>query len=219
VSKTTPIFPSLATLRQSLMVLLERAGESGPLADAVRHSLAELEQVGEQLDKRRERERLAALYEVSQALGASLQLDEVLNQVMDAVIQLTSAGRGFLVLLREDGELDLRAGQPELAIHEFLQAVRSNPMNIQAWNGLAVAYVRVGSLDDAQRAIEKAEALDPNSPYTRTNRGLLAASQHQWDEARRVWEGVLAQKPDFGPAAENLQQLNRQQTQPSRSAP
>lgn len=49
-----------------------------------------------------EQGRLAALYQVSQVLGTSLDLDEVLNQVMDAVIGLTGAERGFLVLL-EDG--------------------------------------------------------------------------------------------------------------------
>lgn len=42
--------------------------------------------------------RLAALYEVSSQLGTSLDLSEVLNQVMDAIIQLTGAERGFLVL-------------------------------------------------------------------------------------------------------------------------
>lgn len=42
--------------------------------------------------------RLAALYEVSQALGASLQLDETLRIVMDAAIRLTGAERGFLML-------------------------------------------------------------------------------------------------------------------------
>ena len=42
--------------------------------------------------------RLAALYEVSSRLGTSLDLSEVLNQVMDAIIQLTGAERGFLML-------------------------------------------------------------------------------------------------------------------------
>ncbi|MCA9976948.1 MAG: GAF domain-containing protein, partial [Anaerolineales bacterium] len=42
--------------------------------------------------------RLAALYEVSSQLGTSLDLSEVLNQVMDAIIQLTGAERGFLML-------------------------------------------------------------------------------------------------------------------------
>ncbi|MCA9933951.1 MAG: GAF domain-containing sensor histidine kinase [Ardenticatenaceae bacterium] len=42
--------------------------------------------------------RLAALYEVSSQLGTSLDLSEVLNQVMDAIIKLTGAERSFLVL-------------------------------------------------------------------------------------------------------------------------
>lgn len=57
-------------------------------------------------------DRLAALYRVSQSLGASLKLDEVLTQVMDSVIQLTGAERGFLMLLdRQSGELSLRAAR------------------------------------------------------------------------------------------------------------
>jgi len=46
--------------------------------------------------------RLAALYQVSQSLGVSLDVDEVLTQVMDAVIQLTGAERGFLTLIETD---------------------------------------------------------------------------------------------------------------------
>lgn len=50
--------------------------------------------------------RLAALYEVSSRLGKSLDLGEVLNQVMDSIILLTGAERGFIMLYDEDtGEL------------------------------------------------------------------------------------------------------------------
>jgi len=56
--------------------------------------------------------RLAALYHVSSVLGSSLQLNEVLNQVMDAVIQLTGAERGFLILGDgPGGELRLQAAR------------------------------------------------------------------------------------------------------------
>lgn len=56
--------------------------------------------------------RLAALYEVSSQLGASLDLSEVLNQVMDAIIQLTGAERGFLMLFDEvTGELQTMAAR------------------------------------------------------------------------------------------------------------
>ncbi len=52
--------------------------------------------------------RLAALYQVSKALGTSLDLDQVLNQTMDAIIQLTNAERGFLMLIGDDKELAIK---------------------------------------------------------------------------------------------------------------
>ena len=59
-----------------------------------------------------EQARLAALYHVSSVLGSSLQLAEVLNQVMDAVIQLTGAERGFLILSDgPGGDLRLQAAR------------------------------------------------------------------------------------------------------------
>jgi signal transduction histidine kinase len=55
-----------------------------------------------------EHARLAALYQVSQALGASLNLDETLRIVMDSAIRLTRAERGFLMLIEEGGSLVFR---------------------------------------------------------------------------------------------------------------
>ena len=59
-----------------------------------------------------ERARLIALYEVSRTLGSSLQIDAVLSQVMDAVIQLTGAERGFLMMLDDvTHELNIMAAR------------------------------------------------------------------------------------------------------------
>lgn len=56
--------------------------------------------------------RLAALYEVSAKLGTTLDLGELLNLVMDSIIQLTGAERGFLVLSDEvTGELRTMAAR------------------------------------------------------------------------------------------------------------
>lgn len=56
--------------------------------------------------------RLAALYEVSSRLSTTLDLNELLNLVMDATIQLTGAERGFLVLAGEhDGRLQTVAAR------------------------------------------------------------------------------------------------------------
>lgn len=49
-----------------------------------------------------EQTRLAILFELSSQLGTSLNLSEVLNQVMDAIIKLTGAERGFIMLFDEE---------------------------------------------------------------------------------------------------------------------
>ncbi len=49
-------------------------------------------------------DRLALLYRVSQSFNSSLDLDLVLSRVMDQVVELTRAERGFVMLLEENGE-------------------------------------------------------------------------------------------------------------------
>ncbi len=55
--------------------------------------------------------RFEALYKVSRILGTSLDLQTVLDQVMDAVIQLTGAERGFLMLNNDDGVLTIKVAR------------------------------------------------------------------------------------------------------------
>jgi signal transduction histidine kinase len=68
------------------------------LSEASRSLLA----LKDDLLARQEQNRLVALYRVSQTLGASLDVDEVLHQVMEAVISLTGAERGFIMLLNPE---------------------------------------------------------------------------------------------------------------------
>ncbi len=56
-------------------------------------------------------ERLALLYRLSQTFNSSLDLDEVLNRVMDEVIAVTGAERGFVTLREADGGLVFRAAR------------------------------------------------------------------------------------------------------------
>lgn len=55
--------------------------------------------------------RFEVLYNVTRMMGTSLDLQIVLDQVMDAVIKLTGAERGFLMLRDDDGNLKLKAGR------------------------------------------------------------------------------------------------------------
>ncbi len=70
--------------------------------------LARLELEHKQLKRQ---SRLEALYSVGSLLGSSLDLQTVLDQVMDAIIQLTSAERGFLMLRDDDGQVEVTAAR------------------------------------------------------------------------------------------------------------
>ena len=79
---------------------------------AIHDASRELDELADSLQANPEESRLAALYRVSNILGHSLDLDDVLTQVMDAVIGLTGAERGFLMLKDQDtGDWQLRAAR------------------------------------------------------------------------------------------------------------
>jgi phosphoserine phosphatase RsbU/P len=54
---------------------------------------------------------LALLYRLSQTFNSSLDLDEVLNQVMDEVIAAVHAERGFVMLSNQDGQLEFKTAR------------------------------------------------------------------------------------------------------------
>jgi signal transduction histidine kinase len=71
-----------------------------------------LQKIEAELNNNAEQRRLAALSRVSLSMSASLDLNEVLTQVMDAVIELTQAERGFLMLIDPtSGNLEARAAR------------------------------------------------------------------------------------------------------------
>ena len=55
-----------------------------------------------------ERKNLIALTQIGQVINSSLELDEVLMIVMDNIIKLTEAERGFLMLRDESGQMSTR---------------------------------------------------------------------------------------------------------------
>jgi signal transduction histidine kinase len=103
---------SLEGLRVALRALQKRLGPEDSLQPLFQQTLAQLESFTREITRADEHSRLAAIFQVSQALGSSLVLDDALTQVMDAVIRLTGAERGCIMLFDEEaGGLDLRAAR------------------------------------------------------------------------------------------------------------
>jgi adenylate cyclase len=122
-SKSTPTLTQerIADLCEELTQLALAIAENRELGTSIseeldhrlpdlRSKLVSLEQ--DLASQEYEREELEALYGVSQAIGSSLDLPQVLNEVMDQIIRLTGAERSFLMLVDPDtGELEFQAAR------------------------------------------------------------------------------------------------------------
>ncbi|HEY77368.1 MAG TPA: GAF domain-containing protein, partial [Thermoflexia bacterium] len=106
--------PVLAALRESMRAVHQAVAASPDFPPA--QFLARLEEWQRMLDELgrylaarggASAEQLATLFEISTTLNASLDIDETLNRVMDSLIQLTGAERGCLMLVDDDGELNI----------------------------------------------------------------------------------------------------------------
>ncbi|PKB14524.1 hypothetical protein B0I00_2114 [Novosphingobium kunmingense] len=89
------------------------------------------------------------------------------------------------------GRRALNEGSAGLAIEAFTRAVTSGEAPAPAFNGLGVAYARIGRVDLAQRYFERAAQVDPADTRYQTNlarllRSPLYAKRHQADEANAM---------------------------------
>ncbi len=81
------------------------------LAHALSGLRRSLEDIRHEQEGALSRQAQTALFEVSRAITSSLDLQTVLNQVIDAVIELTKAERGYLVLLDDEGNQSVQVAR------------------------------------------------------------------------------------------------------------
>lgn len=103
--QTTALAVQAATLRETLQKVKPRDLPPNTIQD-LDHLVDTLARMGQRLEAfEAERGKMKALSEIGGVVNSSLELDEVLRIVMDNIVRLTRAERGFLVLRNEKGEL------------------------------------------------------------------------------------------------------------------
>lgn len=108
-SLTRRVNDALQLLRSQRDMLRQRGMNLPPSAiDGLRSLKTRIDQLSKSmLDSQVQLRSLRALAETTAVINSAQSLDETLNQVMDTVIQLTGAERGYIVLKnKETGELD-----------------------------------------------------------------------------------------------------------------
>lgn len=111
---TPPVDGQLSRLSQLAEKICQSLTDTGETS---------LEEIGEEIDAlarslkrlsrevgilKEEREDLLALAGISQVINSSLEVDDVLRIVMDTIVRLTGAERGFLVLIDQPGNPIIR---------------------------------------------------------------------------------------------------------------
>ncbi len=106
---------ALADTRQSLTLLQHQVNTGKVDVQYLQRRLeklfALLDSVEDTLQASASQQKLAALYEASRLLSSTLDLQAVLDQVMDSVVQLMNAERGFIMLLNDDGKLEFKVAR------------------------------------------------------------------------------------------------------------
>jgi Tfp pilus assembly protein PilF len=113
----------------------------------------------------------------------------------------------------DDGKLHLAAGRYGLAIERFGQALASDRRSLDALNGLAIAYARLGRFDVAQAYFERALEIDAFSALTLNNYGRALIEQGRLRDARPFLNLALhhAAQADVAVIAANVESMNSSQ--------
>jgi adenylate cyclase len=165
----------LGRLDQSIQRILNVRAEGNGKSLAARRDSRELAQNTFERERqalttsiselKQQRSELETLYSITQVLNSTLNLDEVLRRVMDYVIDVVNAERGFLVLV------DPKTGEPEFTIARDKEArtIPESAFNISRSTLKRVIQTREvllsddAQVDDALRAQESIMAFNIRS--------------------------------------------------------
>jgi tetratricopeptide (TPR) repeat protein len=108
-------------------------------------------------------------------------------------------------------ELLLAAERPEEAIHEFEQALNSQPVLIPALMGMGHALAMLDRNEEALERYKRALALRPKLPEAEFAAGFVLVRLGRPKEAENRYRRALVLRPDFAAAWVNLGCLLREQ--------
>src|ERR1017187_1953945 len=169
------------------------------------------------MDLDRYDEAIQVVHDGMEATSATGPLELRLGAVEMLKSNYTSARDAFHAALASDPELDAayvglaqtysREANDSEAIR-ILEDARGKPPGhypLEYYFGLLAS--RLGREAEAATALEKAAALEPNSPNPFYELGKLHVAQQEWPQARKAFEHVIALNSQFAPAHYQLSRV------------
>ena len=118
------------------------------------------------------------------------------------------------VALRDDapalslrGTLNMYSGSPQAAIHDLRRAMRLDPLFTQGYlHHLGVAHIVAGDYETAVALLKERIVLVPETDMSRAYLAAALGNLGYIEEARRVWDELMAINPDYS-VAERIGQM------------
>lgn len=82
----------------------------------------------------------------------------------------------------------MRAGEYELALKAYRRSIAEQGFTPDVMNGMGVAHLRLGQVNEAERLLRAAVQADPNFGPAWNNLGVLLAQKQEYLEAKRAFE-------------------------------
>lgn len=132
-----------------------------------------------------------------------------------SVARLEDGRQGFVIRENPGMDAESRAeferavammndGKNDKAIELLTKVIERSPGVTAPYINIAVAYMRTGKLEPAERHLKTALGLVPNHPVASNEYGLLLRKAGRFKEAREIYEKALASFPDYLPVHRNL---------------
>ena len=107
----------------------------------------------------------------------------------------------------EKGKTHFKSGRFELAEQSFHRAAESDPKNVQAWLGLAASYDKLRTFAFADRAYDRALAIDGPTAEILNNQGYSYLLRGDIKRARETLVAAKERAPDNPYVKSNLEAL------------
>jgi tetratricopeptide (TPR) repeat protein len=101
-----------------------------------------------------------------------------------------------LYSLREDN-LERGIDQLRSAVEEYQKVLAGNWQASNAYHNMGVAYLGIGNLDLARRAVEEAISEEPTVAFFHDTLGEIYFRQGKFKQALEVWNLVLELEPEY----------------------
>jgi Flp pilus assembly protein TadD len=122
---------------------------------------------------------------------------------------LTGASIPPSVALVQNAQRQFSEGHYGTAVDAYARTIEKDPLNADAWLGVAASYDQIGRFDEADRAYAKVQELIGATPSVLNNLGYSYLLRGNLDRSRKTLEAAYRADPQNPYIRNNIEILNQ----------